>query len=138
MMKVDARNIKSAANVEPVGRTDYSLIAKEEDLAPCKRIGPTRCRTTDLNVPLPKGPTVLERVSIGGVVIEKDARVLHFPVKLQPIRGLNRHIHAQAVQQVKITCVCEAGTHRSLETITIFAANMEPARQRLVEFVDRK
>jgi len=40
MMKVDARNIKSAANIEPVGRTDYALVAKEEDLAPCKRIGP--------------------------------------------------------------------------------------------------
>ena len=137
-MKVDARNIKSAANVEPVGRTDYSLIAKEEDLAPCKCVGPTRCRTTDLNVPLPKGPTVLERVSIGDVVIEKDASVLHFPVKLQPICGLNRHIHAQAVQHVKVACVCEAGTYRALETITIFAANVKPTGQRLVEFVDRK
>jgi len=87
MMKVDARNIKSAADVEPVGRTDYALIAKEEDLAPCKCIGPTRCRTTDLNVPLPKGPTVLERVSIGDVVIEKDASVLHFPVSFSQSVG---------------------------------------------------
>jgi len=40
MMKVDTRNIKSAANIEPVGRTDYTLVAEGEDLAACKRIGP--------------------------------------------------------------------------------------------------
>jgi hypothetical protein len=33
MMKVDTRDIKRAANVEPVGRTDYALIAKKEQLA---------------------------------------------------------------------------------------------------------
>jgi hypothetical protein len=41
MMKIDARDIKSAADVEPVGRTDYSFVAKGEDLAPCQGIDPT-------------------------------------------------------------------------------------------------
>ena len=41
MMNVDARDIKSATDVNPVGRSDYSLVTKEEDLATCKRIDPT-------------------------------------------------------------------------------------------------
>src|SRR6266446_9928582 len=130
-MKVDARNIKSAADIEPVRWTDHTLVTKKKYLASRNRIRPTGFGTTDLNVALPKGPTVLEGISVGNVVIEKDASVLHFPVKLQPIRRLNRHIHAQAVQHVKVACVCEAGTYRALETITIFAANVKPTGQRL-------
>jgi uncharacterized membrane protein YgdD (TMEM256/DUF423 family) len=67
-------------------------------------------------------------------MIEKDTRVLYFPVKL----GLNSYVHAQAVQYVKIACVPEACTYRAFQAIAIFAANVKPTRQRLVEFLDRK
>ena len=60
------------------------------------------------------------------MVIEKDTSVLHFPEKLEPLLGLNRHSHAQAVQQVRIVCGRIANACRALETITIFAANVKP------------
>jgi hypothetical protein len=41
VVKVDARDIESAPNVEPVGWTDYALVTKEEYLATCQRIDPT-------------------------------------------------------------------------------------------------
>ena len=41
MMKVDARDIKSAADVEPIRGTDDALVTKEEDLAPCEGVDPT-------------------------------------------------------------------------------------------------
>src|SRR5882757_6330291 len=138
MMNVDARDIKSAADVKPVGRTDYALITEEEDLAACKRIDPTGCGTTDLSIALPKCPSVLEWIGVGNVVIEKNARVLHFPEKREPVLGLNSDFHAQAVQHIKVACVREAGTQRALQAITILAANVKPARQDLVEFGNGK
>src|ERR1700747_510699 len=128
MMKVDARNIKSAADIEPVRWTDHTLITKKKYLASRNRIGPTGCGTTDLNVALPKGPTVLEGISVGNVVIEKDAGLLHFPIKFQPLLGPNCHIHSQPVQQVKIACVREARAGRTLQEGTIFTATVTPAR----------
>ena len=71
-------------------------------------------------------------------MIEKDTRVLYFPVKLEPVLGLNSYVHAQAVLYVKIACVPEACTYRAFQAIAIFAANVKPTRQRLVEFLDRK
>src|SRR5258708_1084632 len=97
-MKVDASDIESAADVEPVGRTDDAFVTKQENLPPSKAIHPTSRATTDLSIALPKGPTVLERVGVGDVVIEKNTRVLYFPEKRQPLLGPNSNNQAEAVQ----------------------------------------
>src|ERR1700740_1378786 len=138
MMKVDARDIKSAADIKPVRRTDHTFIAKNKYLASRNRIGPTGRGTTDLNVALPKSPSVLEGIRVGNVVVEKDTRVLHFSVELEPLFGLDSYVDAQAVQQVKIACFRETRTFRTLRASTIFTANVKPARQNLVEFLDRE
>src|SRR5260370_12277864 len=91
-----------------------------------------------MNVGRQKGATVLERVSVGDVMIEKDTGVLYLPVKRQPVLGVNRHSQAEAVEQVKIVCTLEADAYRAFETITVFAANVKPGRQNFVEFRDRK
>ena len=71
-------------------------------------------------------------------MIEKYARVLHFPIKLQPLLRLNRHFYAETVQQIKIVRGCKADARRTFQTITIFAPNVQPLRQGLIEFLDRK
>src|SRR5882762_1523953 len=86
----------------------------------------------------PKSPTVLEWIGVGNVVIEKNARVLHFPEKREPVLGLNSDFQAQAVQHIKVACIREAGTQRALQAITVLAAKVKPARQDLVEFGNGK
>src|SRR5579864_5144195 len=132
-VKVDARDVKRAPNIEPVGGPDYALVSKCQHLATRYDIHPTFCRTANLAVTLPEGPGVLVRVAVGSVVIEKDASILYFRLEEQPRLGLNRHVHPQTVQQVKITAPGVADPYRTLETIPILAVNAHPTGQRLVE-----
>src|SRR5260370_27756089 len=99
---------------------------------------PGFCGIAHLGVTLPEGPNVLERVSVGSVMIEKDASILDLGVKAQPLLGLNCCIYPQAIQQVEITSVVVANADRTLDAIPIFASDADPAWQSLVEFGDRK
>ncbi len=80
-MKVDPRDVESAADVEPVGWPDYALVPEYENLAARLDIYPTLCGTAYLSVAFPERPTVLVRVGVGNMVIEKDASILYFTVE---------------------------------------------------------
>src|ERR1700722_10698240 len=137
-MNVDPGYIESAADVEPVGRPDYALVSEFESLAASQDIQPTFCGTANLSVAFPEGPIVLARIGVGNVVIEKNASILYFSVKAQPLLRLNVQPRPQAVQQVIIIRPDEADSHWTLKTITILAAEAQPARQMLVKLGYRK
>jgi hypothetical protein len=80
-MKVDSRDVESAAYIEPVGWADHALIAKEHRLAPRQDIRKTSCGIADLDIPFPEGPRVLVRIAARHLVIEKDASILQFTVE---------------------------------------------------------
>src|ERR1700730_15643167 len=128
MVKVNPHDVESATDVSPFGWADYAFIAETENFAACQNIYPTCLGTAYLRIGLPKGPLVLVWISIGDVVIEENTSILHFSREQQPLLGMNRYIHTEAVQQVKIVCIGVANTYRTLETTTILAANVKPMR----------
>jgi len=77
-MKVDSRDVESAADIEPVGWPDHALIAEEHHLAPRHDIRKTSRGIADLDIPFPEAPRVLERIAARYLVIEKDASILQF------------------------------------------------------------
>src|SRR5258708_18661553 len=138
VVKVDPRDVESAPDIGPVGWPDHAFVPKSQGLATPYNIHPAFCGIAYLRVTFPKGPSVLVRVGVGSVMIEKDASILDLGVKAQPLLGLNCCLYPQAIQQVEITSVVVANTDRTLDAIPIFASDADPAWQGLVEFGDRK
>src|SRR5579872_1343285 len=100
--------------------------------------GPITRSSANSSVAFPEGPIVLVRIGVGNVVIKKNASILYFSVEAQPPLRLNVHPRPQAVQQVIIIRPGQADAHRTLKTITILAAEAQPARQMLVKLGYRK
>src|SRR6266478_662601 len=121
MVKVNPRDVESATDVKPFGWADYAFIAETEDFAASQDIHPTRLRAAYLRISLPKSPLILVGIGIGGVVIEENTSILNFTIEQQPLLGLDAQIHAQAVQQIEISCAGEPNAYRTLERTTIFA-----------------
>ncbi len=138
VMNVNAGDVECATDIEPVGRTDDTLVAEAERLATCQHIRPTVRGASDLGIAFPEGPGVLIRIAGRRVVIEEDARILHFTVEAEPRGGLDRCIHAQAVEEIEITHVGAADAAWRFDTITILATQTQPTGQRLVELGDRE
>jgi len=129
MVKVNPRDVESATDVKPFGRANDAFIAETEDFAASQDIYPTCLRVAYLRIGLPKSPFVLVSIGIGNVVIEESASILYPAVEPQPRLGLKVEVDAQAVQVIKIFCAVEPDSRRTLETTTIFAAEVEPAGQ---------
>src|SRR5580692_808229 len=136
MMKVNPRDVESAADVKPFRWADYAFIAETQNLATRQSVDPTCLGTTYLRIGLPKRPLVLVGIGVGDVVIEENARILHFAKKKQPLLRLNAQLHAQAIQEIEIVCAIEPDPRRTLETTSKFPADADPARQRPVKLDD--
>ena len=131
-MQIEPDSVERTPHVEPVGRSDDSLVAKTEHLAAGDEIDPAFGRAAKLHVSLPNIPDVLVGRRGSYVVIEKVSRILCYSHQLEPTRGLDINSHAELSQIIDVVDGGVAESILAFNSIAKLSAELDPMGKKLV------
>jgi hypothetical protein len=71
-------------------------------------------------------------------MIEKDVGVLRLAEEAEPFRRLNRYVKPETAQQIRIVRRCVSDAIFAFDARTVFAAEAKPARQSVIQALNRE